>query len=228
MTNEQRLHQNAINDREAHAQRLEHMRDKLQTTVVDEGLDFDDNRMARDLDTLNYALAALRRDQGAERTLASIVAMLGWENMPPRETLEREIATLKELARRDQGAILALQRDAREHKAFVEAGCPPSPPSALAELEGLRMAQQAVVSACVACDGQGFVVGVEEYGVAEHGCDGSEEMCARTCPVEVPAQRQIQEQCEYCGRPAAAIQALINERLRSQPSGSPQPSKETV
>lgn len=34
----------------------------------------------------------------AERTLASIAAMLGWENVPPRETLEREIAALKHRA----------------------------------------------------------------------------------------------------------------------------------
>jgi len=34
----------------------------------------------------------------AERTLASIAAMLGWGNVPPRETLEREIAALKHRA----------------------------------------------------------------------------------------------------------------------------------
>jgi len=39
--------------------------------------------------------ASAADSESAERTLHSIVTMLGWENMPPRETLERDIAALK-------------------------------------------------------------------------------------------------------------------------------------
>lgn len=38
----------------------------------------------------------------AERTVRSLAAMLGWMNVPPRETLEMEIRTLKALARQGQ------------------------------------------------------------------------------------------------------------------------------
>ena len=41
---------------------------------------------------------------------------------------------------------------------------------------------------CPQCGGSG-ADGVR----AEHGCDGTEEMCARTCPVPV------QEMCSCCG-----------------------------
>lgn len=51
-----------------------------------------------ELETSSQATAAAL-PESAERTLASIVAMLGWGNMPPRETLEREINALKALAR---------------------------------------------------------------------------------------------------------------------------------
>ena len=43
---------------------------------------------------------------------------------------------------------------------------------------------------CPNCDGYGWVSGSE----AQHGCDGSEEDCQRTCPVQV----QIQVGCEMC------------------------------
>lgn len=38
------------------------------------------------------------QEESAERTVASIAAMLGWGNVPPRETLERDIAALKSRA----------------------------------------------------------------------------------------------------------------------------------
>lgn len=37
--------------------------------------------------------------ESAERTLVSLATMLGWGNLPPRETLEREISELKHRAR---------------------------------------------------------------------------------------------------------------------------------
>ncbi len=40
---------------------------------------------------------------------------------------------------------------------------------------------------CPQCGGTGYQDG---YG---HGCDGTDEDCARTCPV------QIQEPCGFCG-----------------------------
>lgn len=52
----------------------------------------------RRLHSIIEAPAAIREQPlvtEAERTVASIAAMLGWENVPPRETLERDIAALK-------------------------------------------------------------------------------------------------------------------------------------
>ena len=77
-----------------------------------------------------------------------------------------------------------------------------------ARLSALQEAQRAVVEACQACDGRGFIATT----ASAHGCDGTEESCARTCPVAV----EDQQQCEYCGRPVAAIQALIDTE---QPKG---------
>lgn len=48
---------------------------------------------------------------------------------------------------------------------------------------------------CTECDGEGWVLGV---GVESgHGCDGTDEVCAVTCPI--PVQVQTQEECEACG-----------------------------
>jgi len=43
---------------------------------------------------------------------------------------------------------------------------------------------------CGECKGDGWYSGSE----AGHGCDGTEEGCARTCPIEI----QIQVGCEQC------------------------------
>lgn len=70
--------------------------------------------------------------------------------------------------------------------------------------EALKDAQRAVVEACQACEGQGWTIGVETgYG---HACDGTDANCALMCPVPEPVQ--VQERCEYCGRPSDAIRAL--------------------
>jgi hypothetical protein len=70
--------------------------------------------------------------------------------------------------------------------------------------EALREAERAIVETCSMCDGQGWTVGIgTDYG---HACDGTEESCSQNCPVPVPVQ--VQEQCEYCGRPVAAVAAL--------------------
>jgi hypothetical protein len=42
-----------------------------------------------------HEVAEARRLNEAERTVKSIATMLGWENVPPREILEREINVLK-------------------------------------------------------------------------------------------------------------------------------------
>lgn len=44
---------------------------------------------------------------------------------------------------------------------------------------------------CPNCDGNGWVLGSK----ADHGCDGTDEVCNRICPVQV----QIQIGCDYCG-----------------------------
>ena len=65
--------------------------------------DEDQSAMLRDLIDVARLAAQLKAERSspsseAERTLHSIVTMLGWENIPPRETLECEIALLKRLA----------------------------------------------------------------------------------------------------------------------------------
>jgi hypothetical protein len=44
---------------------------------------------------------------------------------------------------------------------------------------------------CGGCDGQGWYSGTS----AGHGCDGTEEDCARSCPIPI----QIQVPCSECG-----------------------------
>jgi hypothetical protein len=72
----------------------------------------------------------------------------------------------------------------------------------------LDEAQQAIINACQACDGQGFAVTTTTgHG---HICEGDERLCQTSCPVPVP--EQTQEQCEYCGRPCDAIRALLSNK----------------
>lgn len=48
---------------------------------------------------------------------------------------------------------------------------------------------------CPNCDGKGWVSGIE----AGHGCDGTDEDCARTCPIPLQTQEGCGE-CEGKGR----------------------------
>lgn len=76
-------------------------------------------------------------------------------------------------------------------------------------VEALTLARERIREKCGMCDGHGFTVEVTTGSTAEHhpDCDGS----CRDCPVEVPVQEQVQEPCEYCGRPIDLIDALITE-----------------
>lgn len=77
---------------------------------------------------------------------------------------------------------------------------------------GWQQAQQAIRAACGMCDGHGYTIGTGiESG---HDCDGTDAMCSQRCPVPIPVE--VQEPCEYCGRPIAAIQALIDAAPRPQ------------
>ena len=63
-----------------------------------EYLDSETHDYPKALRLLKRAARAVRTREDEEsdsRTLASLAAMLGWENMPPRATLERDIAALK-------------------------------------------------------------------------------------------------------------------------------------
>ena len=75
---------------EQQAEILTQLRDEHELLYEQEHLGVDKERIV----ALSDAIAAMDHS----RTLKSIVAMLGWGNMPPRETLEREISTLKALA----------------------------------------------------------------------------------------------------------------------------------
>ena len=44
---------------------------------------------------------------------------------------------------------------------------------------------------CCECNGDGWVCGSE----AGHGCNGTDEDCAITCPIQI----QTQEGCDMCG-----------------------------
>lgn len=44
---------------------------------------------------------------------------------------------------------------------------------------------------CDRCQGQGWIEG----STSGHGCDGTDEDCARSCPIQV----QTQEHCDQCG-----------------------------
>jgi hypothetical protein len=47
------------------------------------------------------------------------------------------------------------------------------------------------MSDCPYCDGRGY----HSRTIATHGCDGTEEMCHRICPVP----DEVQDCCEFCG-----------------------------
>lgn len=90
------------------------------------------------------------------------------------------------------------------------------------KLAAFREAQRAIRENCGACDGHGFTI---ETGTdSGHACDGTEESCLQNCPVPIPIQ--VQEQCEYCGRPIAEIEKLIqsviatDDHSLSEASGS--------
>ena len=53
------------------------------------------------------------------------------------------------------------------------------------------MKKHTVEDICPECNGEGWYSGSE----AGHGCDGTEEDCQRTCPIQI----QIQVGCEMCG-----------------------------
>lgn len=53
------------------------------------------------------------------------------------------------------------------------------------------------------CFGQGFTTVLG----SGHGCDGTDEVCARTCPVPVPEQ----EQCQWCDEREAALNQEKND-----------------
>lgn len=138
------------------------------------------------------------------------------------KTTARLIVELQELKAMDykDGWFPAAEKLMDETIAFLqksgEAGGRLRALVAAARIEALHDAQCAVVEACQACDGQGFTIGVTTgYG---HACNGDERECQRMCPVPVP--EQTQEPCEYCGRPSAAILALL-----SAPVGSPPQEK---
>jgi hypothetical protein len=85
-------------------------------------------------------------------------------------------------------------------------------------------AQRAIVDACVVCEGQGMIP--TTTAIWAHACDGTEESCARNCPVSEP--QESADACEYCGRPSDAIMALLkcyDEAQSGEQLEAAQPSK---
>jgi hypothetical protein len=67
---------------------------------------------------------------------------------------------------------------------------------------------EAVLKSCDNCGGDGYTVGSTTE--SEHGCDGTEEMCQRTCPI--PVEVPYQQPCELCGRILQpAVEAIRGE-----------------
>ena len=56
---------------------------------------------------------------------------------------------------------------------------------------------------CAMCNGTGAVI--NSIAREAHGCDGSEASCSVTCPIAVEDYEQVE--CEYCGRPQAALRS---------------------
>lgn len=83
-------------------------------------------------------------------------------------------------------AVVVRARD----KAIVEAAC------------------AAIREACSQCENGNVVTDSVEYG---HACGGDDRKCATACPVEV--QVQDVTECEYCGRPIAAIREALRPLL---------------
>jgi hypothetical protein len=69
----------------------------------------------------------------------------------------------------------------------------------------IHRAIDAIVKACGPCGGSGFVVTYKDG----HGCNGTEENCAATCPIQLVHE----EDCEYCGRPKVALLELLKSEF---------------
>ena len=74
---------------------------------------------------IDDALAAPPAEDENARTVRSLARMLGWENVPPRETLERDVAALKARAQAppasDPPGLVAVLREYQDAQRIVRA-----------------------------------------------------------------------------------------------------------
>ena len=57
---------------------------------------------------------------------------------------------------------------------------------------------------CELCKGEGWYSGSE----AGHGCDGTDEDCQRTCPIQI----QTQVGCEMCGGTGGKVLSVLGKK----------------
>lgn len=69
--------------------------------------------------------------------------------------------------------------------------------------EAMEKACAAIREACEPCGGKGYIGGGSR---SDHDCGGDDSLCAMRCPIEVAIEP---DECEYCGRPIAAIYAAF-------------------
>lgn len=55
---------------------------------------------------------------------------------------------------------------------------------------------------CPRCDGSGLIDDTR----SDHGCDGTDEDCNRTCPIPVP----VQDSCAACSDGQVSVEQLAN------------------
>lgn len=118
------------------------------------------------------------RAEEAERTVASIAAMLGWRDVPPRETLERDIAALKARAPEasspsDLPPRPKIEVSDVEEPSVIGAGCGGSPMPTRADAEAVWRAA--------------YVARMVERGIAPEdaqACSGAGDADLSVNPVE--------------------------------------------
>jgi hypothetical protein len=118
---------------------LEHqLREEVRWLRANESTNNYSGRLASLIEEAADEIAALTRARAeAEHTVASIAMMLGWGNIPPRDTLERDINTLKARAREAQAQTLAAVRQIVMQD-FYRVGDPRSA-SLIAKLDALAI-----------------------------------------------------------------------------------------
>lgn len=83
------------------------------------------------------------------------------------------------------------------------------------ERDVLMLGAERIRVQCGPCEGRGY--NPESHTEAQHGCGGDDRLCATRCPMPVEVLESIE--CEYCGRPIAALRAGAAPAEQEGPRG---------